>query len=67
MDAVPVSGLEEALAYVLLEATLLMRLCEEAAWRGAALGQMETEALALGCLCRASGKPQSSHHLTVVM
>ena len=67
MDAVPVSGLEEGLAYVLLEATSLMRLCEEAVWRGAALGQMETEALALGCLSRASGKPQSSHHLTAVM
>ena len=56
MDAVPVSGLEEGLAYVLLEATSLMRLCEEAVWRGAALGQMETEALALGCLSREIGR-----------
>lgn len=63
----PVSGLEEGLAYVLLEATLLMRLYKEAAWRGVTLGQMETEALALGCLSRASEKPQPSHHVTAVV
>ena len=43
MDAMPVLGLKEGLTCVLLGATLLARLREEAAWRGEALGDVETE------------------------